>query len=150
MIRVFIAIIVLLISTNCAVQRQVPINNYQKDTVVVKELIRDTIIVPKVEREYIEVKTNDTISILNTKLATSTASITNNQLQHSLEQKDVEIPVKIQYKDRIVEKVKVEHKEIAVDVPVPYRDNVFWISIIINIVLGGLLIIKILRALKLF
>lgn len=150
MIRAFITIIVAIFSTSCAVQRQVPINNYQKDTVVVKELIRDTIIVPKVEREYVEVKTNDTISILNTKLATSTALITNNQLQHSLEQKDVEIPVKIQYKDRIVEKVKVEHKEVAVEVPVPYRDNVFWISIIINIVLGGLLIIKILRALKLF
>lgn len=147
MIRVFIAIIVLLISTNCAVQRQVPINNYQKDTVVVKELIRDTLIVPQIQKEYIEVTTKDTISILNTELASSTASITNNQLHHSLEQKQPKTPIKIQYKDRIVEKVRIDYKEVPVEIEIekPYIPKWCWIIICYAALMAGITIMKVIN-----
>jgi hypothetical protein len=132
----------------CAVHRQIPINNFEKDTIVIKELVRDTLIIPQIEKEYIEVTTKDTISVLNTQLATSTAKINNNQLFHTLEQKPTKTPIKIQYKDRIIEKVKVEHKEVPVDVPVPYRDNIFWYSVICNIIFVGLTAFRVIRALK--
>lgn len=142
--------VILVVTSSCAAYKQVPITNYQKDTIVIKELIRDTLIVPQIQKEYIEVTTKDTISILNTELASSTASIKNNQLHHSLEQKPSKTPVKIQYKDRIVEKVKVEYKEVPVEVIVekPYIPTWCWIIICYAVLMAGITIMKIVYKIK--
>lgn len=129
----------------CAAIKQVPITNYQKDTIVIKELIRDTLIVPQIQKEYIEVTTKDTISILNTELASSTASIKDNQLHHSLEQKQPKTPIKIQYKDRIVEKVRIDYKEVPVEIEIekPYIPKWCWIIICYAALMAGITIMKI-------
>ena len=140
----------LFLFTGCSTIKQVPITNYQKDTVTIKEIVRDTLIIPQIQKEYIEVITKDTISVLNTELATSTAKITNNQLHHSLEQKPPKTPVKIQYKDRIVEKVKIEYKEKPVEVIIekPYIPVWCWVVICYAVLMAGITIMKIVYKIK--
>lgn len=122
-----------------------PINTTRIDTIVVKEILKDTIVLTEIKREYIEKQTTDTISILSTSLASSTAEIKDNKLHHVLEQKDTTLPVRVVYKDRIVEKIKTEKKEKPVEVIVekPIRDNIFWFSIIFNIITLAYIILKI-------
>lgn len=140
----------LFITTACGTTKQIPITNFEKDTVIIKELVRDTVVIPQIQKEYIEVTTRDTISVLNTELATSTAKITNNQLFHNLEQKPSKTPVKIQYKDKIVEKVKTEYKEIPVEVIVekPYIPTWCWIVICYAVLMAGISIVKIVYKIK--
>lgn len=139
----------LLLIGGCAATKiqQVPIANKTIDTVVIKELIRDTIVKVKIEKEYIEKTTRDTVSVLSTELATSTASITQDGLHHTLEQKRAEIPTKIVYKDKIKEVIKYEEKEIPVEVIVEkkYIPQWCWYSLIGNIVIALLIGFRIYR-----
>lgn len=117
---------ILLIFVSCSPVKQVPVHHYQKDTIKITEVLRDTVVVVQTEKEYIEKTTNDTTSVLNTKYAKSTASIKNNQLHHSLEQKKVDIPTKVIYKDKIKEVVKYEEKEKVVEVIVEKKYIPQW------------------------
>lgn len=150
MIRILLPLLLL---TSCATTKiqQVPITNKTIDTVVIKELIRDTIVKVKIEKEYIEKTTRDTVSVLNTTTATSTARVTDNQLYHSLEQKQQEIPTKIVYKDKIKEVVRVVEKEIPVEVIVEkkYIPQWCWYSLIGNIVIALLICFRIYRKFRL-
>lgn len=135
----------MLLSIACTPIKQVAINNTQTDTIYIKELIRDTIVQVKIEKEYIEKTTRDTVSVLNTTAATSTARVTDNQLYHSLEQKQQEIPTKIVYKDKIKEVVKYEKQEIPVEVIVekPYIPQWCWWVIVYAALTIGVIIMKI-------
>lgn len=147
-ILVILSICSIVLTISCTPIKQVPITTVKTDSIFIKEVLRDTVIMTKTEREYLQTETKDTTSVLSTKIAHSTASIKNNRLYHTLEQKSDEIPIKIQYVDRVVEKVITKTEEIPIETPVPIRDSLFWYSIIANIVLGGLLILRILKALK--
>lgn len=150
MIRILLPLLLL---TSCATTKiqQVPIANKTIDTVVIKELIRDTVVRVQIQKEYIEKTTRDTTSVLNTELATSTASITQDGLHHTLEQKRAEIPTKIVYKDKIKEVVKYKEKEIPVEVIVEkkYIPQWCWYSLIGNIVITLLIGFRIYRKFRL-
>lgn len=147
-ILVILSICSIVLTISCTPIKQIPIVTVKTDSIFIKEVLRDTVIITKTEREYLQTETRDTTSVLSTEIAHSTASIKNNRLYHTLEQKSKEIPIKIQYVDRVVEKVVTKTEEIPIETPVPIRDSLFWYSIIANIVLGGLLILRILKALK--
>lgn len=121
--------------SSCASLKEIPVESYEK--IVYKDstiFIRDTIEVSIPVEKIKEIVPQDTTSILSTSLATSEAKIEKGMLKHSLEQKGT-IPVQIdtfyvvEYIDRIVE------REIPIEVEViKYkRDNIFWFSIIFNI-----------------
>ena len=133
--RVITYIVSLLVLAGCGTVKEIPVQTIErveyKDSTV---YIRDTVTV-EIPKEVIkEIVPKDTASILNTSLAVSEARLEKGMLHHKLEQKGT-IPVQIdtvitvQYVDRIVE------REIPVEVEViKYkRDNMFWFSIIINI-----------------
>lgn len=130
---------------------QVPISDQYNQTTKVKEIIKDSIIYVAVEKEKnVNVAPPDTTSILQTKYAKSMAKLENGRLKHTLENRNDSIPVKIVYKDKIqVDSVFVK-KEVPVEVrvDVPIRDNMFWISIIINIIFIGIRIFKIILKFK--
>lgn len=140
-----VLLILSILLVGCTPIKQVAVTNTKIDTVYVKELIRDTIVKVKIEKEYIEKTTRDTTSVLNTELATSTASITKDGLHHTLEQKRAEIPTKIVYKDRIKEVVKYEEKEIPVEIEIEKKvmPTIGWISIIANVVILMLIALRI-------
>lgn len=142
--------LILFIMVSCSPVKQVPVHHYQKDTIKITEVLRDTVVVVKTEKEYIEKTTNDTTSVLNTKYATSRASVKNNQLHHSLEQKKVDIPTKIVYKDKIKEVVKYEEKEKVVEVIVEkkYIPQWCWWVICYAVLMAGLTIMKIVYKIK--
>lgn len=142
--RVIIIIISLLVLAGCGTIREIPVQTiekieYRDSTIYIKDTV--TVEIPK---EVIkEIVPKDTASILNTSLAVSEARLEKGMLHHKLEQKGT-IPVQIdtvitvQYVDRIVE------REIPVEVEViKYkRDNIFWISIITNIVVFLFILFK--------
>lgn len=140
-----ILLTLLLLSIACTPVKQVAINTNQIDTVYIKELVRDTVVQIKIEKEYIEKTTRDTVSVLNTTTATSTARVTDNQLYHSLEQKQQEIPTKIVYKDKIKEVIKYEKQEIPVEVIIekPYIPQWCWWVIVYAALMAGITIMKI-------
>ena len=85
-----------------------------KTEIVEKEVLRDTTIYVPFEKVVQKNVTLDTLSILDSKLAHSEALISKGVLTHTLEQKAVEIPVKIVYKD----KIKTIRDSIRVEIPV--------------------------------
>lgn len=145
-----IILTILLFFCGCSPVKQVPVHHYEKDTVKIIEVLRDTVVVVQTEKEYIEKTTNDTTSVLNTKYATSRASIKNNQLHHSLEQKKVDIPTKVVYKDKIKEVVKYEETEKVVEVIVekPYIPTWCWCIICYAVLMAGITIMKIVYKIK--
>lgn len=82
--------------------------------IVEKEVLKDTTIYVPFEKVIQKNVTLDTLSILDSKLAHSEALISNGVLTHTLEQKEVQIPVKIVYKD----KIKTITDSVRIKVPV--------------------------------
>ena len=148
--RLLVLIVVGLSFICCSPVKQVPIHHYQKDTIKITEVLRDTVVVVKTEKEYVEKTTKDTVSVLNTQFATSTAKVSNNQLFHSLQQKKVEIPTKVVYKDKVREVVKYEEVEKVVEVIVekPYIPTWCWCIICYAVLMAGITIMKIFYKIK--
>lgn len=127
----------------CASIKQVPVQTIERDSVVVKEIIRDTVIVTEIVPQFVDrvveipVIPQDTLSEISTSYAVSTAGITNNQLHHTIRNKE-NIPIKIEYKDKEI--IKTEYKEVEVPVEVivekKYIPNWCWWSLIINIIMA--------------
>ena len=82
--------------------------------IVEKEVLKDTTIYVPFEKVVQKNITLDTLSVLDSKLAHSEALISKGVLTHTLEQKAVEIPVKIVYKD----KIKTITDSVRIEVPV--------------------------------
>jgi len=106
-----ILLIVSLLFASCTVTRYVPVETIKES--IITEQVRDTIVIYKPSKDSVAIQTRDTVSRLETSLAVSEASISDGLLKHSLKNKD-SLKVKIEYKDRIVEKIVT--KEIPVEV----------------------------------
>lgn len=110
-----------LLLCSCSTIKQIPVQTNTKDSVVVKEILRDTIIlteiVPQVVEKVVEIPSisKDTLSEISTSYAISTAAIRDNKLHHRLTNKS-NIPIKVEYKDRIV--TQTEYKEVEVPIEV--------------------------------
>lgn len=110
-----------LLLCSCSTIKQIPVQTNTKDSVVVKEILRDTIIlteiVPQIVEKVVEIPIipQDTLSEISTSFAVSTAGIRDNKLHHRLTNKS-NIPIKVEYKDRIV--TKTEYKEVEVPIEV--------------------------------
>lgn len=151
--------------SGCCCQRHITpttINNTTNEVTnktsnhIEKEEIRDSIVYVYVEKERDRNITRDTTSVLETKYAKSQASVSNGILNHSIENKNDSIPVRIMWKEKEVrDTVYVEvfrDKEVEVPVEIivekPIRDKAFWISIIGNIIVVMLVMFKLYFKLK--
>lgn len=127
----------------CASVKQVPVQSIERDSVVVKEIIRDTVIVTELVPQFVDrvveipVIPQDTISEISTSYAVSTAGISNNQLHHTIRNKE-NIPIKIEYKDKIITKTEYKEVEVPVEVVVEkkYIPNWCWWSLIVNVIMA--------------
>lgn len=127
----------------CATVKQVPVQTTERDSVVVKEIIRDTVIVTELVPQFVDrvveipVIPQDTLSEISTSYAVSTAGITNNQLHHTIRNKE-NIPIKIEYKDKIITKTEYKEVEVPVEVVVEkkYIPNWCWWSLIVNVIMA--------------
>lgn len=121
---------------SCSAVKEIPVQyidriEYRDTTIFIKDTIK-----VEVPKEIIkEIVPEDTISILRTSVALSEAKVEKGMLSHRLEQKgtipvQIDTIVKVQYVDRYIE------KEVPViqTVEKPVRDNIFWFSIILNII----------------
>lgn len=137
--RLLIPILLILFNA-CSVVREIPIETVEK--IVVRDSIiyvSDTVTVPVPYEVIKEIVPQDTVSILNTKLATSEAKIEKGMLHHKLEQKGaVSVRIDTFYVTQIKEVEKLVEVPVQVEVVKYKRDSIFWISIILNIV--GLLL----------
>ena len=140
-------LIISLLLVSCTVTKYVPVETIKE--VSVTELVRDTVIIYKPSKDSISIQTKDTISHLETSLAVSEASISDGLLKHSIKNKD-SLKVKIEYKDRIVE--KIVKKEVPVEVirEVYKTPKWCWYLLGFNVILLLGLIIKLVIKWKLF
>lgn len=89
-------IIILLLATSCSPKIVERVN------VVEKQVLKDTTIFVEVTKEVQKNIVKDTISTLENKFAKTTAIIDEKgYLNHTLEQKDVKLPFKIKYIDKV-------------------------------------------------
>lgn len=105
--RVILTFLILLSLCGCS-RKYIPVET----EVIVKETVRDTVVMTKTEKEYVKETIQDTTSTVETKYAKSTAVWRGDSgtLEHTIENKQDSIPVRIQYKDR----------ETIIEKPVPY------------------------------
>lgn len=145
-------LIAMLFLVSCTKTVYVPVKGNDIIKTEYKEIIKDSLIYIQIEKEAHSNTLDahqDTTSFLENSYSTSTAEVTNGTLKHTLETKDNDsIPVQIIYKD-IIKTDSVYVTEIVPEkVEVPIRDNVFWNSIILNLVLIFLIIIFIFAKVK--
>lgn len=156
--KLIIIILSLFLLVGCCTQKhiqQVPINTIERDSVVIKETLRDTVIVTELVPQYIDrmveipISPKDTISTISTEYATSTAGIVNNTLHHTIKNKPkLNIPLEIKEKEEI--KTKYEYIEVPVEVPVevPYIPKIFWYITIYAGISAAITITKIILKFK--
>ena len=127
----------------CASVKQVPVQTIERDSLVVKEIIRDTVVITELVPQFVDrvveipIIPQDTLSEISTSYAVSTAGITNNQLHHTIKNKE-NIPIKIEYKDKIITKTEYKEVEVPVEVVVEkkYIPNWCWWSLIVNVIIA--------------
>lgn len=106
-IAIVVILLVMLIVTLCSCKtKYVPV----KETHVSKEILIDTVVNVVLVPYKDSIATKDTSNYIENKYAYSWAGWSNGMLFHSLAIKDVDIPVNIQYKDKIYSSI----------IPVPY------------------------------
>lgn len=144
-------IIIFLFLTSCAPVKHIPIKG---DTIVITEtkyILKDSLIYIKVPDESVKNQTVDTTSFLETSVAKSNASIINGRLNHTLANKKDSIQTRIEWKEKIVVDSVMINKEIPIEVIIekPIRDNLFWYSIIGNVIFLVILLVKLKNLLSL-
>ena len=122
-----VILIFLTLSVLCGCSRKyIPVET----KITVKETVRDTVVIVKTEKEYVRENTQDTASTVETKYAKSTAVWHGNSrmLEHTIENKENSIPVRIQYIDHEVEVKVPAPYPVEVEVPVdrPVRMPLRW------------------------
>lgn len=100
-------IIILIFAAFCGCAPQVKTVYVPQVRVVnVETFIHDTIFKAPLEQSHQERVTNDTTSTLSNQYATSTATVSDGVLTHTLDTKpDAEVEVPVQYVDRIITKI---------------------------------------------
>lgn len=123
--RVILIFLILLSLCGCS-RKYIPVET----KVTIKETVRDTVVIVKTEKEYVRENTQDTISTVETKYAKSTAVWHGNSgiLEHTIENKENGISVRIQYIDHEVEVKVPTPYPVEVEVPVdrPVRMPLRW------------------------
>ena len=147
--KLMILLMILGISS-CASLKEIPVESYEK--IVYRDstiFIVDTIEVPIPVEKIVEIVPQDTTSILSTSLATSEAKIEKGMLHHSLEQKGtIKTIIDTCYITQIKEVEKMVEVPIEVEVIKYKRDNIFWFSIIFNVIVLCFIAFKIFFKLK--
>lgn len=144
----------MLFLTSCTKTVYVPVKGEDIIKTEYKEIVKDTIIYIPIEKDNKENTldtTRDTVSVLMNRYSTSKAEVIRGHLKHTLRTKSNDsIPTKIIYKDILkIDSVYIE-KPVIQEVEKPIRDNIFWYSIIGNIVFILLLAFKFARIIKKF
>lgn len=106
-VGLFIIILILAAFCGCAPQEKVKTVYVPQVRVVnVETTVYDTIFKAPLEQSHQERVTNDTTSTLSNQYATSTATVSDGVLTHTLDTKpDAEVEVPVQYVDRIITKI---------------------------------------------
>lgn len=128
----------------------VPIEKVHK--VIIRDTIRDTIVQVKLVPYFTENKTKDKKSSLENKYAFSNAFWDGELLHHTLGIKDIDIPVKIQWRDREIKiidsipyPVEVQVKGDTIYTMKWYEEIVFYIGLLALLVVGGYGVLKIIK-----
>lgn len=106
-VGIFIVLLILLAFCGCAPQEKIKTVYVPQVRVVnVETVVHDTIFKAPLEQSHQERVTNDTTSTLSNQYATSTATVSDGVLTHTLDTKpDAEVEVPVQYVDRIITKI---------------------------------------------
>lgn len=115
----------MLIIASCS-PRIVTVAVHDTTTVTRIETVRDTIISAPLPIESVIISTPDTTSTVETSLATSTATITDGHLCHSIENKRtaLSVPAKIPERQEVI--YKTREIPVTVEVPKPYIPKWVW------------------------
>lgn len=115
----------MLVIASCS-PRIVTVAVHDTTTVTRIETVRDTIISTPLPIESVIISTPDTTSTVETSLATSTATITDGHLRHSIENKhaSISIPAKIPERQKVI--YKTREIPVTVEVPKPYIPQWVW------------------------
>ena len=106
-VGIFIVLLILLAFCGCAPKEKIKTVYVPQVRVVnVETFIHDTVFKAPLEQSHQERVTNDTTSTLSNQYATSTATVSDGVLTHTLDTKpDAEVEVPVQYVDRIITKI---------------------------------------------
>lgn len=104
---IIIAILILFAFCGCAPQEKIKTVYVPQVRVVnIETTVHDTVFKAPLEQSHQERVTNDTTSTLSNQYATSTATVSDGVLTHTLDTKpDAEVEVPVQYVDRIITKI---------------------------------------------
>ena len=121
----------------CGTIREIPVETVEK--IVVRDSIIyvcDSIEVPVPYEVIREIVPQDTVSILNTSIASSTAKVEKGMLSHSLEQKGtLKTQIDTFYVTKYVEKIKEVEVPIEIQVEKKYIPEWCWWCLIYAIIL---------------
>ena len=106
-VGIFIVLLILLAFCGCAPKEKIKTVYVPQVRVVnVETFIHDTVFKAPLEQSHQERVTNDTTSTLSNQYVTSTATVSDGVLTHTLDTKpDAEVEVPVQYVDRIITKI---------------------------------------------
>ena len=121
----------------CGTIREIPVETVEK--IVVRDsmiYVCDSIEVPVPYEVIREIVPQDTVSILNTSIASSTAKVEKGMLSHSLEQKGtLKTQIDTFYVTKYVEKIKEVEVPIEIQVEKKYIPEWCWWCLIYAIIL---------------
>jgi hypothetical protein len=143
-------LVLLLFFPACTVTKYIPVQGETQTVIEYKETIKDTVIyVPVIDtivNTVIENITTDTTSVLENKFSKSIAEIDRGELRHTLMGKpNAKIKDTIYIKETIKTDSIANKEVITVEVEKPIRDNLFWYSIIANILFVVVILLKIFK-----
>lgn len=144
-VGIFIVLLILLAFCGCAPQEKInTVYVPQVRVVNVETFIHDTIFKAPLEQSHQERVTNDTTSTLSNQYATSTATVSDGVLTHTLDTKpDAEVEVPVQYVDRIITKIDSISYPVEVEKIVEVeREPTFFEQLLMRV--GGLALIALL------
>lgn len=130
-----------LLFIGCKSIEYVPVKEVHTEQIILRDTIVDIKLIPY--KDSISIK--DTISYLENTYAYSNASYSSGQLNHSLNIKDVEIPVKIVVQEKII-RDSIPYPIEITKTKVEYRKDFFWwTGLIFLVFLFGFSVFKLAR-----
>lgn len=148
--RLFTAALCFLTIISCSTLKEIPVQTIEKEIIRDSLIyITDTITIEIPKEKIVQVLPADTTSQITTSLAFSEAKIKEGILTHSLEQKgEIKTIIDTFYVTQTIEKIVEKEVPVEVEVIKYKRDNIFWISIILNIVVILVIAFKIWMKIK--
>lgn len=144
-VGIFIVLLILLAFCGCASQEKVKTVYVPQVRVVnIETFIHDTIFKAPLEQSHQERVTNDTTSTLSNQYVTSTATVSDGVLTHTLDTKpEAEVEVPVQYVDRIITNIDSISYPVEVEKIVEVeRKPTFFEQLLMRV--GGLALIALL------